>query len=183
MTWRTRFSLSAYLRDDRAVAAIEFALIFPLMAAILLGSVETSQVLEAKRKETNVASTVADLVAQEKSVDNADITNIFQGATMLLSPFDTSTLQVVVTSVINDSDGNPVVDWSDGYNATARTPGANMPADFPDDVVVTGSSVIVAEVTYSYTSPYGWNITGPITMRDTYYCRPRRSTTVVRNNF
>jgi len=94
-----------------------------------------------------------------------------------------SNLQIVVTSVINDSSGDPVVDWSDGYNATARTVGASMPADFPDDVVVSGSSVIVAEVTYTYTSPYGWNITGPVTMRDTFYSRPRRSNTVVRNNF
>lgn len=183
MTKRARPSLFAYARDKRGVAAVEFALIFPVMAAILLGSVETSQLLEAKRKETNVAATVADLVAQEKSVDNADMSNIFQGATMLLAPFSTATLRVVVTSVINDASNNPVVDWSDGYNATARTVGASLPADFPDDVLVSGSSVIMAEVTYTYSSPYGWNVTGPITLHDVYYCRPRRSNTVVRNNF
>jgi len=183
MTKRTSVLERFLVRDERGIAAVEFALIFPVMVILLLGSVETSNILEAKRKETAVASTVADLVGQEKSIDNSDMTNIFTGASMILAPFASANLEIVVTSVINDAGGNPVVDWSDGYNATARTAGASLPAEFPDELVVSGSSVIMAEVTYTYTSPYGWNITGPVSLHDVYYSRPRRSNTVVRNYF
>ena len=52
-------------RDDRGVAAVEFALILPLMLTLYLGCAELSQGLIATRKSTNVAIALSDLVAEQ----------------------------------------------------------------------------------------------------------------------
>ena len=43
-----------------------------------------------------------------------------------------------------------------------------------------GGSVIMAETSYTYTSPIGQLLSNPITMTSTFYSRPRRSVSVAR---
>ncbi len=50
----------------------------------------------------------------------------------------------------------------------------------PSGLIPTGGSVILTEVTYTYTSPTTKLITGPITMTDTFYSRPRRVAQITR---
>lgn len=60
-------------RDRRGVAAIEFALIVPIMSAMFIGAVELSQVITVDRRVTQVASATADLVARaEKQISHTE---------------------------------------------------------------------------------------------------------------
>jgi hypothetical protein len=52
----------------------------------------------------------------------------------------------------------------------------------PSGVISSGGSVILAEVTYPYSSPVSDYITGTVNMSQTFYARPRRSTTISRTN-
>ena len=51
--------------DNRGVAAVEFALILPLMLVLYIGTAELTTGLMANRKMTVVARALSDLVAQE----------------------------------------------------------------------------------------------------------------------
>ena len=62
-------------------------MIAPLMITIYLGGVEVTQAVAVNRKTTIVAHTVADLVAQDTNVTNADMNNILAASAAVASPY------------------------------------------------------------------------------------------------
>ena len=55
--------------DRRGIAAIEFAVIVPLMLVMFFGTVEFSSGVAVDRKVTLMARTLSDLTSQSPSVD------------------------------------------------------------------------------------------------------------------
>src|SRR5262249_47662303 len=96
-----------------AMVAVEFALIAPVMITLFFGVTELSDGLEANSKVTSVASTAADLVAQEKVVCNAEMADVFAALNQLMFPYDTNNMQIRITSVIDGGNGTAKVAWSD----------------------------------------------------------------------
>src|ERR1700679_3739319 len=105
------------LRKVRAaqggMAAAEFALILPALLALIFGSIEVTNVLIVRSDVSNVTSTAADLIAQESTVSDDDMSNVFSALNALLYPYQTSTATVIITSVIDDGKGGGKVAWSD----------------------------------------------------------------------
>ncbi len=89
-------------RDKRGVAAVEFALILPLMLLLYVGSSEVTQGVLASRKMSILSRSLADLAAQQPNataMTDAKMTIIFGAATAIMSPFSTTSLQMVISSV------------------------------------------------------------------------------------
>src|ERR1700760_2943232 len=105
-----RRKFRALASDQRALSAVEFALILPLMVTLYLGSVEVSQGIGAKRKVTMTARTIADLVSQPTNVTNADMTNSLNAAAAVIAPFSANNLIVTVSSVKIDANGTATID-------------------------------------------------------------------------
>jgi Flp pilus assembly protein TadG len=175
-------TLIGFLRARNGMAAVEFAFIAPVMATLLVGTIEMCNALQCKQKVTSVASSVADLVAQTKSVSASDISNIFSAANELTYPFPSSGSGIVVSSIVSDGAGNGTVAWSESQNATALA--TNAAVTVPTGLMSASAcakgacSVILAQVTYAYTSPLGKIFVGTTTMSDYFYARPRQSATV-----
>jgi Flp pilus assembly protein TadG len=170
---------TAFAYHSGGLAAVEFALIVPVMITLYFGTVETTNALTAARRVTNVAETAADLTAQATSLSSSDINDIFAASTAILTPFNTSAIKITITSVVASSSNasTTTVAWSKAYGgATARS--ANSSVTLPTGLTTAGSSVIMVEVVYTYTSPVGTFITGPITMSEKAYLKPRRTTAV-----
>lgn len=166
-------------RDDRSgLAAVEFALILPAMLALVFGAIEVTNVLIVKTDTTNIASTTADLVAQASSVTDADMANVFSAGTALLYPFNTANAKIVVTSIVDDGHGGGKVAWSDGFHTTGRTKNSLM--SVPAGLLTSGGSVILAEVTYTYTTPSKYLVKLPVTMNNQFYSHPRRVSQIAR---
>src|SRR5918992_3050996 len=70
------------------VAAVEFAMIAPIMFFLFVGSVEFSQAITVDRRVTQVASSTADLIAREKSTTTADLAGVMQIIDHLVRPYD-----------------------------------------------------------------------------------------------
>lgn len=170
--------LRRFSRDARGVSAVEFALLLPVMTGFYFGAVELSNALIADRKATSVAATAADLAAQAMALSNQDMDDIFGASAAILAPFDSTGVEIVLTSASDQGGGTIRVDWSDGHNAPARAEGSTM--EIPDALLLPGGSVIVAEVRYTYTSVLGQYLTGGIEVNDTFYARPRRTMVVAR---
>jgi Flp pilus assembly protein TadG len=175
-------TLIRFLKAKNGLAAIEFAFIAPVMGTLLVGTIEACNALQCKQKVTSVASSVADLVAQTKSVSSSDIANIFSAANEVTYPFPSSGSSIVVSSVVSDGTGNGTVAWSQAQNGTALA--VNSAVSVPTGLMTASAcakgacSVILAQVTYSYSSPLGKIFVGTTTMSDTFYARPRQSVTV-----
>ncbi len=171
---------SALLKRNEGASSVEFALLLPLMVSIYFGAVEISNALIADRKLNKTGSAVADLVAQAVLIDDNLMDDIFDASTTIMEPFGSASLTVVVASVVADENNVTTVDWSDALNGTAYAPGS--PYTLPAGLTSAGTSVIVAEATYTYTSPIGEYLTGGLTFSNRYFLRPRRTSAVGRTS-
>jgi Flp pilus assembly protein TadG len=168
-----------FRRDGSGLAAIEFAMLAPVMAAMFLGSIELCDALNCQQKVTGMASTAADLVAQETNMTDAEVSNVFSAVNAIVYPYPTSSLKITITSLVDNGKGGGTVQWSDAQNATARAVGATVTV--PTGVLTTGGTVILAEITYPYNSPVTDYITGTTNMTEVFYERPRRTSAVTRS--
>ena len=166
----------SFRKDTGGVAAVEFAMLLPVMITLFFGVVELSLALTCRANVTNVAAVAADLVAQESSMTAADMTNVFSAANAMLYPYDTSVAKITVSSVVYDTVTQSLtvgkVGWSCAKNATAKSTGSTY--TLPSGLLTANSSVVVAEITYNYTSPTTKFITGTKVMSNTFYTKPRR---------
>ncbi len=170
---------SLFVKDNRGISAIEFALIFPIMIAVFFGVVEISDALTIDRRVATVAGTMADLVAQAKEIDDTEIANIFTASQAIISPYNENDLSIVISSVVTDKDGKSEVDWSDTQNGTARTSGETI--NLPSGLNEPNGSVILAEVNYKYRSFIGWYIVGELNLAEEFYLKPRLTPKITRN--
>ncbi len=167
-------------RDASGLAAIEFAIICPVMLVSLLGAVEVSNGMLADRKVTQVTSTIADLTSQDTVVTNAEMSDIFAAGAAVMYPMGSTTLKMRVSSVVADLNGVTRIAWSSDYNNMgARSVGSTI--TLPPGIVAPGASVIFSEVEYKFTSAIGEFLTGGVTIKDKFYLRPRRVLTITRS--
>lgn len=194
--------LARLWKHKGGLAAVEFAFILPVMLVLFFGIVEVSMALGAKASVTSVASTAADLIAQESTVSTSDEQNVFSAASAIIYPHPTSStdskgvttslLKIVISSIVYDSK-NPttsgLVAWSDSSTGSgARTKGSSYtyPADTinpgnTSNLVDTGGSIILVEVTYNYTSPTAQTVAGSWTMTSSFITRPRQVAQITRS--
>jgi len=161
------------------LAAIEFALISPVMISLYFGMTELTDAFTANTKVTGVASTAGDLLAQEKSVCDAEMTDVFTALTSLMYPYPLNQMQIVISSLIDNGGGTVRVAWSDASNTSPR--GVGTVVAIPAGLVGVGGSVVLAEVTYSYSSPSGHLILGAVPLSDKFYLHPRRILQIARS--
>jgi Flp pilus assembly protein TadG len=182
---KTSLSVRRLWNDRSGLAAVEFAMIFPMMVVMFFGVLELSAAISVDRKATLVARTLSDLTSQMVSVANADLVSFGEAAKAIMTPYPGPPLISSVTEVYVDSvTGVARVQWSKGL--TIGTTGvvsiaATAPHN-PGDVVVLpttlvaakGTYVIWSEVSYTYTPAIGYIVakTG-MTFRDAAYTRPR----------
>ena len=72
-------------------------MLLPLMLTLYLGGVEVSQGVSIDRKVTLTARTVADLVAQVSSINNAGMNAVLEATAAVLAPYPTATAKVTVS--------------------------------------------------------------------------------------
>jgi Flp pilus assembly pilin Flp len=169
-----------YLKETSGLAAVEFSFILPIMLLLLIGLVEVYDVIDARRRVTSIASTVGDLTARAKVLDDEDVNNIFTAARAILEPLSSDDIKIRLTSISVNLDDTRVVGWSDAYQQVALTPGD--PYALPDDIGQPGGSIIVSEVELEHQSILGIMFKTPFDFTDTFYAKPRLTLRVNRVN-
>lgn len=157
-------------RDERGVSAVEFAMLAPVLIAFYFGMAEFCQGYMAQKRMGHVSAMVADLVAQEETVSQSNLDDIFAIGGLIMKPFSTTPLKQRVSSVTRTS-GVARVDWSRGSGMTARS--VNSTITLPADLIVDGESIIVSEATYDYDSPVDYLMPAITRFSHIYYLRPR----------
>lgn len=192
---RLRRCCQVWRRDERGVAAIEFALIAPIMMVLLFGVWEYSRIVSADRRVTKIAGSVANLVALATSPNNTSqaqiscngVADILEVMDVLLSPYDPATMNVSIFNIRTKSDsaGDVEVKWS-AWKGTKSAPplsyvsGGKLLVDKKDDEVI----VVVAEYEYPFLLDAfisrGWSERGQklsaFTLAETEPMKPRVGT-------
>jgi Flp pilus assembly protein TadG len=189
---RTLDVLWRYRADKNGVAAIEFAFIVPIMFVMFVGAVELSQAITVDRRVTQAANSIADLAARkETSITQAEMGDIMRIGGFIMAPYDQQPLQVIVRNVTSSSKSATATkqSWQCTFSALGANPAPtctcmNETYDLPAGLVSTNDSVVVAEVTYTYTPlvfDYFLNRTlssgsggpGTYTLAETIFMKPR----------
>lgn len=182
-----RFAVST-----RAVAAVEFAMVMPVLLLLFLGSFDAGNAIAVYLKVRSATYSLAAITNQYGTGNNAisttGMTAITGATTAVLAPYSSTPTVVVISQIKATSNTQAVVSWSYSPTGTALTQGATytgLPANFANNscgVGFTSCYVILASVSYSYTPAFGAFMTGPITLSDSLYVTPRVSTCVQYNS-
>jgi Flp pilus assembly protein TadG len=185
--------LQDFRRNERGVAAVEFALIMPFLLTLYFGSMEASALFTVDKRVNTISATVGDLVAQtdpdaaadtDPDITQATLTNYFNAAAGIISPYSKTGLKQVVSLVYVKSDGTTKIVWSkaNGTGAVARTAGqafTPLSTSSVTDTVARGGCIVAAETTYSYKPLLGQVFTTSLTLSHTNYFVPRYGATNV----
>ncbi|MBA5776238.1 pilus assembly protein [Stappia sp. F7233] len=176
--------LQAFGKDRRGIAAVEFALVLPILVVLFIGTVEISAALTVDRKLSQAASAVADLVAQESNITQAELNDVMDIARSTFDPYPSNEVHLVVAGVLMEDDYKPRVQWSEGLNAAKWAKGAAPPIVIPNELTKSKDTfLVVTHATYTY-RPTFVNLfkdifsTSQIELEDQYYLRPRISAQV-----
>jgi Flp pilus assembly protein TadG len=184
--WLRRFAEGEkFLKDERGVAAIEFALVLPVVLLILLGCFEVPRFVLIYQKLARTASGVADLVAQgDEPLQKNQMNDIFIAGKVMMQPYDViANGKIIVSSINNPSPScagsvGTKVTWQkdNGGSATGTTkvgakcqspvlPAALMPGN--------GEEVLAAEVYFNYVPVFTNLIYSGSQLYTISYTRPR----------
>jgi Flp pilus assembly protein TadG len=188
--WHPRAAWRRAANKD-GTAAVEFAMLLPILITLFFGVVETSLALLCRADVSVMASTAADLISQAGILNSADLTNVYSASGTILYPYyDSSMASTVrptirITSIVDDGSGavgqnhlTGTVSWSctqtGSGTLTPATRTAGNTVTFPQPLMTDGGSVIIAEVAYNYASPTTKVIAGSFNMSNNFYTKPRR---------
>lgn len=170
----------SFAQDRRGVAAVEFALSLPIMLILMIGSAETTEALNYKRKVNQVAISVADLVAQAETVSKADMSDIMFASSLIMEPYSASNLKVIVASIEFNAKGDAKVAWSiNESGGTPWTKGSKPPISIPSGLNNPNTTMIVGQTNGQYIPTFAelaQNImprATSIDMEGIYFLRPR----------
>jgi Flp pilus assembly protein TadG len=170
---------AAALRSNcSGLAAVEFAMIIPVMAMLFLGTYEFSAGVAIDRKVTIMARTLSDLTSQNTTVDDTKLTNFFNAATAIMTPYASTPVEGTITELyINPDTLKARVQWSKGV--VLHAPGDII--EIPDGLKIGDTYLIYSEVNYKYVPSVAWfiNKTSGITLSDVSYTRPRQGLCVM----
>jgi Flp pilus assembly protein TadG len=178
------------------VAAVEFALIAPLLLALYFLTVEFSQAIDTNKKVGRIASMTADLITQQNgSTTQADVDAILKIGEAILQPYNRTLPTITATAIqviqaTEDAPPQAVVKWSRELDGNDAKEGPDKPGDevknLPANLTVKDSFLIRVEAHLSYQPIIVWAAENKaslglaaafssLNMDEVYYLRPRMS--------
>ena len=198
---RLRSGARAFFADAKGLAAIELALILPMMLMLMSLVVFGGQAYGVQRRVTLSATTVANIFAQANDVNTSTITaaelnQILAYPNLILYPYDGSSAVVVVSQLLVTTSNGTVTgtvcgSWPNA-NGTARMVGSQLSIDpsiasafsgsgannnppcgsIPANTVPT-NYVVLAEVSYPFQATGIYFSVGTLTLHDSIIMIPR----------
>ena len=88
--------LNKFARAQSGLAALEFAILLPMMVVALFGSIDVIDTLNANKRAQNVAASLSDVVARDTEISNAEVSGLWSACDILMYPNTSSAMKVRV---------------------------------------------------------------------------------------
>lgn len=163
--------LSRWVNGDDGVAAIEAAMIFPMMLFLFLGIFDAGNAILANQKTVRASQVVADLITRKSVVSDADVNEAMDAGRLALEPLDSSSFGVDIVSIRFDDNADSSIEWRDTFNMSSIPDALNSVTALQDE----NEGVVMVSVKYVYTPLFSSFISGPITMNEVAFSRGRRT--------
>jgi Flp pilus assembly protein TadG len=178
-------SLRRLRTDTSGLAAVEFAMILPLMLTMFFGIIDVSNGFAVDRKVSMISQTLSDLTSRYTVVQEADITNFFTIGYAMLTPYDKTVMKTTISQLYMDpASKSAKVVWSRGDVKLTK----GTVVSVPTDLIAKDSSgnwtanqyLVLSQISYVYTPTIGWVISKlGITLGESSFTKPRQGTCVM----
>ena len=175
MMWRRprMRSLRDLAGDRRGVAAVEFALLVPVVIVVYLAGFEVMEAATVNRKLTDTTVQIANVTSQYTAMSTTDVGNVLGASSQIMTPYPTTNLSIVLSQVTVDGGGVGQVDCSQGYQGGAALIPGTSTVTMPAGYRTKGDSYIMVQATYAYQPVIGGAFIQPITMTNQIFMLPR----------
>lgn len=152
--------LTRFARDQRGVAATEFAILASVLSLAMLGGTELSRFTLMHQKMDRVSASVSNMVAQSSVMKAVDFTNMWGAAAEMAKPFTFggTTSIVIISFIVAESDTAYRIQWQRSGAGTAsqssQLGSEGGLATMPTGVVMKQGDTIVAVEVYATYSPF-----------------------------
>lgn len=180
---KLREKILGFRKDSKGVAALEFAIIAPILILLFLGTLEISLAVSVDRKVSRISSAVADLITQETETIDADyLDSVFAIADRIMYPHDDS-VEIAVVGIDIDENSVARVTWKRTYGgATAPAVGSTYPVPNsiknPDTFLVAATVKTDHAPAFKFVNYNNGNLTfdgATIELSEEMFLRPRQS--------
>jgi Flp pilus assembly protein TadG len=161
-------------RDDTAIAAVEAAMVMPMIIMMLVSMVDIGNGILANQKLIAAAQITADLVTRKENPTLAERDDAVLAGKLAMSPYDLSTYAYNVISIEFDVGGTPDILWED----TSGVPTPDSLVQDTDDLGGPGEGVVMVRLLYTYKPFFTGFAVGDIDMQEVAYLRGRKSSVV-----
>jgi Flp pilus assembly protein TadG len=163
--------LATFCREDGANAAIEAGFLFPVMVAILCGMIDMGVALITNLKVTTATQIVSDLLARDRTVNDAQIDDAINAGRLALFPYDTTSYGVDIAGIQYVGSGLvPTVRWRETRNMN-ENPGV---LERSAGLGLQNEGVIAVTVRYFFTPYFTGFMMSDIEMQEEAYVRGRK---------
>lgn len=176
-----------FIAATRAVAAVEFAIVAPVLLAMLVETFDIGNGIAVYMKVRAATFALAAMANTYSTgtyqIESTDMTTITNDAAMVLAPYSTTPAVFTITQIEMTSANKGTVSWSYSLNGTAFTQGTAWKT-LPKQLKTTNSCnsypcyLMYTEVSYSYTPALLSSLVNTLTLKDNIYVTPRSSACV-----
>ena len=172
-----RHAFKKWRRNTDGVAALEFALLCPILLTMLLGVSELGNGVVINQKVIAASQIVADLIARNSTVTADQINQAITAGQLALAPYSTASLGFDVVSVQYDKNANPTQVWRQTVNMTANNHGLNGSIGLG----AAGEGALAVTAKYTYAPLFTGYVIGTTSMEEIAYARGRHSAVIAKN--
>lgn len=166
--------IKKWIADESGMAAVESAMIFPVMLVLLLGTFDLGNGILANQKAIRASQVVADLVTRNNTLSNAELNEAIMAGQLALHPFDPSSLGVDVVSIRFDDNGDPEIVWRETRN---MPPSPSVLTDV-SPLATPNSGVVVSIIQYNFEPAFSGFVVDEIPMQEKAFARGRKTAVV-----
>lgn len=173
-----RCGLPSLWCDRRGVAAVELALLSPVLVMLFLGTVEVTQLIRVKTKLALAAQAIQNMVAGQTTATTSSLATAYAGGQLVMTPFAGSGLTASIASVSFTSSGSATTVTWQALEGGATTMTVSAACTLAAGMSLGSDSVIVVRATYAYTPVLSYLLGKSYALTQVTYGRPRNTTTV-----
>ena len=163
-----------YFTDERGVSAMEMAILFPILMAMIMAVFDLGNGIVVNQKTVSASQIIADLITRNEVVDMGLIDDVVNAGELALDPYPRTGFGYDIVSVIFDDDAEPEVLWRVTENMSQGDAAVDLTAGLGEQ----GEGVVVVTVTNDYEPLFSGFVVDVYNMSERAFLRGRKSTTV-----
>jgi len=168
-----------YRNEEDGIAAIEFAIIAPVMIFMYFGLAEVASAISVDRNISHGTNVAGDLATQQPELMDGEIEEVLSATLRVMGISDISNVSLDMESfTLPTAGGAPESQGRIRLNASAGNFSNFNASNLDPKLLNTKSGVVVTRVSYEYSPLKLRHLKDEFEMSETFLLKPRRSTSV-----